>query len=239
MAGPTAAPTPPSTAWWKAAARRASATSSSISARATSSWRRPGSRCSSARSRTPRCSAISTGPCRPRWACCASRARPDPLPHLRNTEGLPMSLVFPPAAPTTIAVAGSQERFPVRRVYCVGRNYAAHAREMGFDPDREPPFFFCKPADSVVPAEPGATLEIPYPAETANYHYEIELVAAIGKAGSNIAVDDALAHVWGYAVGLDMTRRDLQMKMREAGRPWELGKAFDQSAPISPLHRAA
>jgi len=150
-----------------------------------------------------------------------------------------MSLVFPPAAPTTIAVAGSQERFPVRRVYCVGRNYAAHAREMGFDPDREPPFFFCKPADAVVPAAPGATLEIPYPAETANYHYEIELVAAIGKAGSNIAVDDALAHVWGYAVGLDMTRRDLQMKMREAGRPWELGKAFDQSAPISPLHRAA
>src|SRR5690606_29071741 len=104
---------------------------------------------------------------------------------------------------------------------------------------RERPFFFCKPADAVVPAEPGATLEIPYPAETANYHYEIELVAAIGKAGSNIAVDDALAHVWGYAVGLDMTRRDLQMKMREAGRPWELGKAFDQSAPISPLHRAA
>ncbi|OZI78818.1 fumarylacetoacetate hydrolase family protein [Bordetella genomosp. 2] len=150
-----------------------------------------------------------------------------------------MSLVFPPAAPTTIAVAGSQERFPVRRVYCVGRNYAAHAREMGFDPDREPPFFFCKPADAVVPAAPGATLEIPYPAETANYHYEIELVAAIGKAGSNIAVDDALAHVWGYAVGLDMTRRDLQMKVREAGRPWELGKAFDQSAPISPLHRAA
>ena len=150
-----------------------------------------------------------------------------------------MSLVFPPAAPTTIAVAGSQERFPVRRVYCVGRNYAAHAREMGFDPDREPPFFFCKPADAVVPAEPGATLEIPYPAETANYHYEIELVAAIGKAGSNIAVDGALEHVWGYAVGLDMTRRDLQMQMREAGRPWELGKAFDQSAPISPLHRVA
>ncbi|HYG45506.1 MAG TPA: fumarylacetoacetate hydrolase family protein [Bordetella sp.] len=150
-----------------------------------------------------------------------------------------MSYVFSPAAPVGIPVVGSQDRFPVRRVYCVGRNYAAHAREMGFDPDREPPFFFCKPADAVVPAAAGATLEIPYPPETANYHYEIELVAAIGKGGSNIAVEQALDHVWGYGVGLDMTRRDLQMKMREAGRPWELGKAFDHSAPVTPLHRAA
>ncbi|MCD0502842.1 fumarylacetoacetate hydrolase family protein [Bordetella petrii] len=149
-----------------------------------------------------------------------------------------MSYVFSPAEPAAIPVAGSQDRYPVRRVYCVGRNYAAHAREMGFDPDREPPFFFCKPADAVIPAGTGATLEIPYPPETANYHYEIELVAAIGKGGANIAVEQALDHVWGYAVGLDMTRRDLQMKMREAGRPWELGKAFDYSAPISPLHRA-
>lgn len=147
-----------------------------------------------------------------------------------------MSFVFAPAAPVAVPIAGSQDSFPVRRVYCVGRNYAAHAREMGFDPDREPPFFFCKPADAVVPVADGATLSLPYPPETSNLHYEIELVAAIGKGGANIPVDDALAHVWGYAVGLDMTRRDLQMKMREAGRPWELGKAFDQSAPIGPLH---
>jgi len=150
-----------------------------------------------------------------------------------------MSFVFDPAAPVAVPVAGSADRFPVRRVYCVGRNYAAHAREMGFDPDREPPFFFCKPADAVVPVAPDTTLPLPYPPETANLHYEIELVAAIGQGGANIAVEAALQHVWGYAVGLDMTRRDLQMKMREAGRPWELGKAFDQSAPIGPLHRAA
>lgn len=149
-----------------------------------------------------------------------------------------MSFVFAPAAPVAVPIAGSQDAFPVRRVYCVGRNYAAHAREMGFDPDREPPFFFCKPADAVVPVADGQTLDLPYPPETANLHYEIELVAAIGKGGDHIAVDDALAHVWGYAVGLDMTRRDLQMKMREAGRPWELGKAFDHSAPIGPLHSA-
>jgi fumarylpyruvate hydrolase len=150
-----------------------------------------------------------------------------------------MPFVFAPAAPVAVPIAGSQDAFPVRRVYCVGRNYAAHAREMGFDPDREPPFFFCKPADAVVPVADGQTLDLPYPPETANLHYEIELVAAIGKGGANITVDNALQHVWGYAVGLDMTRRDLQMKMREAGRPWELGKAFDQSAPIGPLHLAA
>lgn len=150
-----------------------------------------------------------------------------------------MPFLFAPAAPVAVPIAGSQDAFPVRRVYCVGRNYAAHAREMGFDPDREPPFFFCKPADAVVPVADGQTLDLPYPPETANLHYEIELVAAIGKGGANITVDNALQHVWGYAVGLDMTRRDLQMKMREAGRPWELGKAFDQSAPIGPLHPAA
>lgn len=147
-----------------------------------------------------------------------------------------MPYVFPPPATAAVPVAGSGALFPVRRVYCVGRNYAAHAREMGFDPDREPPFFFCKPADAVMPVAYGATLDLPYPGETSNYHYEIELVAAIGKAGANIAVEAALEHVWGYAVGLDMTRRDLQMKMREAGRPWELGKAFDHSAPIGPIH---
>ncbi|MCS6765488.1 MAG: fumarylacetoacetate hydrolase family protein [Candidatus Protistobacter heckmanni] len=150
-----------------------------------------------------------------------------------------MSFVVTPPAQTAIPVAGSADLFPVRRVYCVGRNYAAHAREMGFDPDREPPFFFCKPADAVLPVAQGATLDLPYPSETSNYHYEIELVAAIGKPGSNIEVDKALDHVWGYAVGLDMTRRDLQMKQREMGRPWELGKAFDASAPIGPLYPAA
>jgi len=147
-----------------------------------------------------------------------------------------MSYVFAPQQPTSLAVAGSEQRFPVRRVYCVGRNYAAHAREMGFDPQREPPFFFCKPADAVVPVADGQCLELAYPSETENYHYEIELVVAIGRSGRNIPVERANQHVWGYAVGLDMTRRDLQMKMREMGRPWEIGKAFDDSAPIGPLH---
>ncbi|WP_042878020.1 fumarylacetoacetate hydrolase family protein [Cupriavidus necator] len=150
-----------------------------------------------------------------------------------------MSYVFTPPATVSIPVAGSDDQFAVRRVYCVGRNYAAHAREMGFDPDREPPFFFCKPADAIVPVQAGTTLDLPYPAQTQNYHYEAELVAVIGKAGSDIPVEQALEHVWGYAVGLDMTRRDLQMKMREMGRPWEIGKAFDASAPVAPIHRAS
>ncbi|MGQ7859981.1 fumarylacetoacetate hydrolase family protein [Pseudomonas sp. 32A] len=150
-----------------------------------------------------------------------------------------MNYVLPPVEVTALAINGSSDTFPVRRVYCVGRNYAAHAREMGFDPDREPPFFFCKPADAVVPLQPGQTLDLPYPSETANYHYEVELVVAIGKGGRNIALEQATDHVWGYAVGLDMTRRDLQMAAREMGRPWELGKSFDQSAPIGPLTRRA
>ncbi|RDJ99686.1 fumarylacetoacetate hydrolase family protein [Paraburkholderia lacunae] len=150
-----------------------------------------------------------------------------------------MAFVFPPEAPVGVPVAGSDAQFAVRRVYCVGRNYAAHAREMGFDPDREPPFFFCKPADAVVPVAYGDTLDLAYPSQTQNYHYEAELVAVIGKSGSDIAAGDALDHVFGYAVGLDMTRRDLQMKMREMGRPWEIGKAFDRSAPIGPIHRAS
>lgn len=147
-----------------------------------------------------------------------------------------MTYVVNPPAVTTIPVVDSDELFPVRRVYCVGRNYAAHAREMGFDPDREPPFFFCKPADAVVSVPHGQVLDHAYPAETTNYHYEIELVVAIGKTGSNIPLEQANDYVWGYAVGLDMTRRDLQMKMREMGRPWEIGKAFDASAPIAPLY---
>ena len=150
-----------------------------------------------------------------------------------------MTFVFTPSPTVGIPVVGSTDLFPVRRVYCVGRNYAAHAREMGFDPDREPPFFFCKPNDnaSVVPVPAGTTANIPFPPLTSNYHYEAELVVAIGKGGKNIAVADAASHVFGYATGLDMTRRDLQIKMREQGRPWEIGKAFDFSAPVGPLHR--
>ncbi|QEY23859.1 fumarylacetoacetate hydrolase family protein [Neisseria animalis] len=147
-----------------------------------------------------------------------------------------MNYAVTPPAVTTIPVVGSDALFPVRRVYCVGRNYAAHAREMGFNPDREPPFFFCKPADAVVPVEEDKTYAFPYPTQTENLHYEAELVAVIGKAGRDISVENALEHVWGYAVGLDMTRRDLQMKMREMGRPWEIGKAFDYSAPVGPIY---
>ena len=150
-----------------------------------------------------------------------------------------MNTVFNPEPPTVVPVAGSDSVFPVRRIYCVGRNYAAHAREMGFDPDREPPFFFCKPADSIVAVRPGETADVAYPSQTSEYHHEIELVAAIGKAGRDIPVERANDHIWGYAVGLDMTRRDLQLKARDKGRPWELGKAFDQSAPIAPLYPAA
>ncbi|WP_206001907.1 fumarylacetoacetate hydrolase family protein [Paraburkholderia aromaticivorans] len=138
-----------------------------------------------------------------------------------------------------VPIQGGDSVFPVRRIYCVGRNYAAHAREMGFDPNREPPFFFCKPADAIVNVPIGKTVEVPYPSKTSEYHHEIELVVAIGSAGSDIAVEDALTHVFGYAVGLDMTRRDLQLALRDKGRPWELGKAFDQSAPIAPLNRAS
>jgi fumarylpyruvate hydrolase len=152
-----------------------------------------------------------------------------------------LSFVFPPPAPVGLPVADSQDLFPVRRVYCVGRNYAAHAREMGFDPEREPPFFFCKPNDdaSIIPVAAGQMAEIAYPPRTENYHYEIELVVAIGKGGHDIAVEQAAEHIFGYAVGLDMTRRDLQMRMREQGRPWEIGKAFDYSAPVGVIRRAA
>ncbi|HEY3045959.1 MAG TPA: fumarylacetoacetate hydrolase family protein [Polaromonas sp.] len=150
-----------------------------------------------------------------------------------------MTFAFSPAPTVGLHIAGTTDLFPVRRVYCVGRNYAAHAREMGFDPDREPPFFFCKPNDnaSVVPVADGESAVLPYPPQTSNYHYEAELVVAIGKGGKDISVADAASHIYGYATGLDMTRRDLQMKMREQGRPWEIGKAFDFSAPVGPLRR--
>jgi fumarylpyruvate hydrolase len=140
--------------------------------------------------------------------------------------------VIPPPPVCSVAVAGTDARFPVRRIICVGRNYAAHAREMGRDPEREPPFFFLKPADTVV--DDGAT--VPYPPETNNFHYEIELVVAIGKGGVDIPVERALDHVFGYGVGIDLTRRDLQLQAREQGRPWDWGKGFDLSAPIAPLH---
>jgi fumarylpyruvate hydrolase len=148
-----------------------------------------------------------------------------------------MSLVFAAPAPITIPVAGGGH-FPVRRIYCVGRNYEEHAKEMGFT-GREPPFFFMKPADSIVNVAEGTIGEIPYPAGTSNLHYEIELVAAIGVGGANIKAANAMKHVWGYAVGLDMTRRDLQGVAKKEGRPWEIGKGFDQSAPIGPIVPAA
>ena len=144
-----------------------------------------------------------------------------------------MSYVITPPAPVSVPVAGGGS-FPVHRIYCVGRNYAEHAQEMGFT-GREPPFFFLKPADAVVPVADGTTGEIDYPTLTANFHHEIELVVAIGTGGRNIKAADAAAHIWGYAVGLDMTRRDLQGDMKKQGRPWCIGKAFDQSAPIGPI----
>lgn len=138
---------------------------------------------------------------------------------------------------TMLPVVGSSEMFPVRRIYCIGRNYAAHAREMGSDPTREPPFFFQKPTDAIQYVAPGTTAEHPYPPLTRNYHYEIELVAALHRGGMNVPVERALELVYGYAVGLDMTRRDLQRAMGDEKKPWEIGKSFDRSAPIGPLHK--
>jgi len=142
-----------------------------------------------------------------------------------------MSFVIPPTVQATVEVAGTEARFPVHRVYCVGRNYAKHAREMGMDPEREPPFFFAKPADAIVPNG----TPVPYPPRTANLHHEIELVVAIGTGGRDIPVANALAHVFGYAVGNDLTRRDLQFEAREQQRPWDVAKGFDWSAPVSAI----
>jgi fumarylpyruvate hydrolase len=139
----------------------------------------------------------------------------------------------------TVPVAGDDRQFPVRHVYCVGRNYAEHAREMGGDAAKEPPFFFTKPADAVVPVVPPAVGRIAYPMATRNLHHELELVVAIGKSGANVAAADAQGLVFGYAVGLDMTRRDLQNDMREKKRPWDIGKSFAQAAPIAPIHPVA
>jgi 2-keto-4-pentenoate hydratase/2-oxohepta-3-ene-1,7-dioic acid hydratase in catechol pathway len=140
---------------------------------------------------------------------------------------------------TYIPIAGSDEMFPVRRIYCIGRNYAAHALEMGSDPTREPPFFFQKPTDAIQYVAAGTVSDHPYPSLTKNYHYEAELVAAIGTGGRNIPLNQALAHVYGYTLGLDMTRRDLQRAMGDQKKPWEIGKSFDKSAPIGAIHKLA
>jgi fumarylpyruvate hydrolase len=143
--------------------------------------------------------------------------------------------VFAPPAVTSVAIADETARFPVRRIFCVGRNYEAHAREMGRDPSREAPFFFTKPADAII--ADGSV--VPYPPETTNFHYEMELVVAIGRAGFQIPLGQARDYIFGYAAGNDLTRRDLQLDAREKGRPWDWGKAFDDSAVIAPLRRAS
>lgn len=146
-----------------------------------------------------------------------------------------MSYVFEPSPQVSAAIAGASARFPVRRIFCVGRNYADHVKEMGADPKSEPPVFFTKPADALVAS--GAS--IPYPLNTSNCHHEVELVLALGRGGAVIAESDALACVWGYGVGVDLTRRDRQAEAKQAGAPWDVAKAFDQSAPLGPLTPAA
>ncbi len=143
-------------------------------------------------------------------------------------------VVTPPAV-VGLPIVASTQLFPVRRVYCVGRNYAEHAKEMGFT-GREDPFFFCKPSDALIPVSAGRPANMPYPSKTTNLHYEMELVVALGKGGSNISVEQANDCIFGYALGLDMTRRDLQNACKKQGRPWEVGKGFDHSAPIGPIH---
>jgi 2-keto-4-pentenoate hydratase/2-oxohepta-3-ene-1,7-dioic acid hydratase in catechol pathway len=160
-------------------------------------------------------------------AGCASGAAP--------SSPRPIFSVAQPMLP----IAGSSDLFPVRRIYCIGRNYAAHSREMGSDPTREPPFFFQKPSDAIQYVAPGTTADHPYPTLTKNYHYEIELVAALDKGGRNVSLEQALGLVYGYTIGLDMTRRDLQRAMGDEKKPWEIGKSFDHSAPMGPLHRVA
>ncbi len=145
-----------------------------------------------------------------------------------------MTFAFTPTPQPTLPITGTEKLFPIHRIYCVGRNYAEHAREMGHDPNKEPPFFFQKNPSNVL-----TTGKFPYPDKTKDLHFEIELVVALQSGGANIKAADALKHVFGYAVGLDMTRRDLQSDMKKLGRPWEIGKAFEHSAPITPIHTAA
>lgn len=149
-----------------------------------------------------------------------------------------MGYAFAAPAQAVVPIDDSTDLFPVHRIYCVGRNYADHAKEMGFS-GREAPFFFTKPADAVLPVAFGATGEMPYPGATGNLHHEIELVVAIGRGGRDISAAEAVRHIWGYAVGLDMTRRDLQNEMREKKRPWDIGKSFADAAPIGPIHPVA
>jgi fumarylpyruvate hydrolase len=150
-----------------------------------------------------------------------------------------MSHVIAAPASASVPVTGAAgATFPVHRIYCVGRNYVEHAKEMGFT-GREPPFFFMKPADAVLPVAEGEVGRMPYPSLTKDLHHEVELVVAIGTGGRAIPAADAMRHVWGYAVGLDMTRRDLQGEAKKLGRPWDIGKSFDHSAPIGPIRRAA
>jgi fumarylpyruvate hydrolase len=146
-----------------------------------------------------------------------------------------MAYVFTPEPVPALPVIGTADLFPVNRIFCVGRNYADHAREMGHDPDREPPFFFLKPGQALLPQG----RDFPYPSSSHDVHYEFELVAAIGKSGADIRVEDALNHIYGYAVGLDMTRRDLQLLAQKMARPWDAGKAFDLSAPCSAVALAS
>ncbi|SHH32765.1 fumarylacetoacetate hydrolase family protein [Marivita hallyeonensis] len=145
-----------------------------------------------------------------------------------NAHAIPTPFV------TTLPIQGSDQLFPVRRIYCIGRNFAAHAVEMGHDPDREPPFFFQKNPDNI-----DLSGTFPYPPKSNDVHHEIELVVALGQGGSDIPLEAALDHVWGYGVGLDMTRRDLQGEAKKMGRPWEIGKAFEHSAPMTPIRPAS
>jgi 2-keto-4-pentenoate hydratase/2-oxohepta-3-ene-1,7-dioic acid hydratase in catechol pathway len=151
-----------------------------------------------------------------------------------NAQAGPKALFAPEV--TTVPIVGMTDVYAVRRIYCIGRNYAAHSREMGSDPTREPPFFFQKPRDAIQNVKIGEVADHPYPTLTKNYHHEVELVAALKSGGRNIPIDKALDHVFGYAVGLDMTRRDLQQAMGNEKKPWEIGKSFDKSAPIGPIH---
>jgi fumarylpyruvate hydrolase len=172
-----------------------------------------------------------------------SKLRPIPFSAKRvfstTTATMTNKYVFPPSPTPSLAIVGTDSCFPVHRIYCVGRNYADHAREMGGDPDREPPFFFSKPADAVVPSSLSDDSKIQYPLATKNLHYEIELVVAIGSSGVKIAQADALSYVFGYAVGIDLTRRDMQQAAKDRRGPWDSAKGFDQSAPIGPISPVA
>lgn len=150
-----------------------------------------------------------------------------------------MSFVFPPSPPSTLAVIGSDDRFPVHRIYCIGQNYALHAMEMGGSVDRERPIFFMKPADAVVAAAGDVEIDVPFPSATTNLHHEVEMVVALCSGGRDIAIEQALDCVYGYGIGLDLTRRDLQLEAKSKGRPWDTAKGFDHSAPVSALRRAS